>query len=105
MERHYPVEVGNGIEHVKLKKNLVDFLIKLNVERREDRSVDKAFIKGLMIAVFTVQKIKTSNNFNENLKAFINDLFLFRVGVDEHRISSFNRLFHAACSEIRNLKK
>lgn len=65
------MQVGNGIERVKLKKQLVDFLIRPNVERREDSGVDKAFVKGLVIAVFSVQKIKSQENLHLDLISFI----------------------------------
>lgn len=70
-ERHYKVEVGDGFVFVKLKKALVDFLIRLNKERREDSTVDKAFVKGLVIAVFSVQKVKSGETFNSALINFI----------------------------------
>lgn len=38
----------------------------MNVERRGDVAVDKAFVKGLVIAVFSVQKVKS----NETLTGF-----------------------------------
>lgn len=69
------MEVGNGIECVKLKKLLVDFLVRLNIERREDSTVDKAFVKGLVIGVFSVQKIKSNENLSSDLVAFISGMF------------------------------
>lgn len=105
MERHYAVQVGDDVEFVKLNKVLVDFLTKLNVDRRKDSSVDKTFVKGLIIAAFTVQKVKTNDILNQDLMEFIHDLFLSRVENDENRISSFVRLTNAACHEIRRMKK
>lgn len=105
MERHYAVQVGEGVEFVKIKKVLLDFLTKLNVELRKDSSADKAFVKGLIIAAFTVQKVKTNDILSQDFMEFIHDLFLLRVGDDENRISSFDRLTDAACHEIRHLKK
>lgn len=70
------MKVGNGIERVKLKKQLVDFLIRLNVELKEDRGVDKAFVKGLVIAVFSVKKIKSNENLSLDLVSFIKGMFL-----------------------------
>lgn len=88
-----------------MKKCLVDFLTRLNVDRSADVSIDKAFVKGLIIAVFGVQKVKSKDTLSQELKEFIHDLFLFRVGDNENRISSFNSCFDAACREIRQMKK
>lgn len=122
------MEVGAGVEFIKLKKTLVDFLVQLNINRRDDSAVDKAFVKGLVIAVFTVQKIKKNEHLNPDLIEFIKgkfmefqiqntkiyvygflcvftDLFLFRVGSNDNRISSFDGMFREACGEIRGLKK
>lgn len=69
------MEVGNGNHYVKLKKSLVDFLIRLNVEFRDEISVDKSFLKGLAIAVFTVRKIKSSEKLSSELIGFIKGIF------------------------------
>lgn len=74
----------------------MDFLTRLNVDRGEDVSLDKAFVKGLVIAVFTL---------SQELMEFIHDLFLFRVGDNENRISSFTSCFDGACNDIRQMKK
>lgn len=71
MERHYTVEVGSGIQFVKFKDSLIDFLIRLNTERRNDLASDKTFVKGLLIAVFSVQKIKEQQNLQTDLLGFI----------------------------------
>lgn len=65
------MEDGNDIKFVKLKKILIEFLIRLNKERREDRTVDKSFVKGLIIAVFSVQKVKSGEVLNIALIDFI----------------------------------
>lgn len=88
-----------------MKKCLVDFLTRLNVDRGEDVSLDKAFVKGLIIAVFGVQKVKSKDTLSQELMGFIRDLFLFRVGDNENRISSFTSCVDGACHEIRQMKK
>lgn len=71
MERHYTVKVGDDIEYVKLKDSLVEFLVRLNTQNREDTASDKLFIKGLIIAVFSVQKIKEKRVLHPDLVEFI----------------------------------
>lgn len=71
------VNVGENVQLVKLKTLLVDLLIRLNLQRREDDSMDKVFIKGLVIAVFSVRKVKAHENFHPDLVAFIRGLCIF----------------------------
>lgn len=71
VERHYMVKVDDDIEYVKLKDSLVEFLLRLNTQNREDTASDKLFIKGLIIAVFSVQKIKEKQVLHPNLVEFI----------------------------------
>lgn len=65
------VKVDDDIEYVKLKDSLVEFLLRLNTQNREDTASDKLFIKGLIIAVFSVQKIKEKQVLHPNLVEFI----------------------------------
>lgn len=73
-ERHY--KVANGGKVVKLKKFLIDFLSRLNVERRGDVSIDKAFVKGLIMGVFNVQTVKANEALDPQLMEFVKGVLL-----------------------------
>lgn len=68
------VNVGDGIEYVKMIDSLVDFLIRLNTELKSAAG-DKAFIKGLVIAVFSMPKIKQNQILHPDLLEFIKGRF------------------------------
>lgn len=64
---------GDGVIIVKLKKVALDFSIRLNKQRRHDHTLDRAFVQGLVTAVFGVHKVK-SGALNPALIDFIKGL-------------------------------
>lgn len=82
-DRSYMVDSSNGSVEVRLTGKTVKWLLKLNVKRREDKSVDKAFIKAILIAVFKAQFIKdfqgSVNALDENLVLFIKGSLIYYV--------------------------
>lgn len=65
------VKVENGFKEVKLKGRVVKFLLGLNTERRDDVAIDKAFIKALVISVFSVSTIKANGMLQSELVDFM----------------------------------
>lgn len=49
----------------------MDFLLALNEKRRDDPSVDLAFVKALLIAVFGVNYIRANGEMNPDLVDFV----------------------------------
>lgn len=70
-DRGYLVKANDEHREVKLKGQLVQFLIKLNTDRAPDANMDKVFIKALLIAVFTVKRIKSGAILEPELMKFI----------------------------------
>lgn len=70
-DRGYLVKTNDEHREVKLKGQLVQFLIKLNTDRGQDANMDKVFIKALLIAVFTVKFIKSGAILEPELMKFI----------------------------------
>ena len=62
-------------KELKLKSNVIKWLIGVNNERGNDKNADKTFIKVLLISVFTAKFIKTGAALEEGLLAFIKGLF------------------------------
>lgn len=90
------VATGSGNNFVKLKDSLVEFLTRLNTERRNDLTSDKIFVKGLLIAAFSVETIKEQRNLETNLLEFIkgNKLFVAKKSDCSKHTYYFN--FHFA---------
>lgn len=62
---------------VSLSARAVTGLIKLNTEKRTNKSVDKIFIKALVIAVCSLQRIKDSAiPFNDGDIEFMKGIFI-----------------------------
>lgn len=62
--------MGEGFKEVKLKGRIVNWLINLNKSRPNDRSIDKHFIKALLIAAISVDEVK-KGDLNAEIVKFI----------------------------------
>lgn len=65
------VEVKDGHKEVKMKGRVIKWLSDINTKHRNDKNADKAFIKVLLISVFTAKVIKSGDKFEEDLVKFI----------------------------------
>lgn len=119
------MQVNGVYRSVELQMRVVDFLIDLNTNRRADKTVDKAFIKSLLIGVLSVKAIKAGEKsdgyisfiegaffiiyqkitiVSKQQSNFSTDLFSYRVNNDETRLESFDDLVSTALTEIINMK-
>lgn len=63
----------DGHKEIMLKGRVVNWLIRMNAERN-DKNSDKAFIKVLLIAIFTVKFIKSGAKLEEGMLDFVKGL-------------------------------
>ncbi|XP_031635606.1 uncharacterized protein LOC116348676 [Contarinia nasturtii] len=102
-DRAYLVKIDDKFEEVKLKGSVANWLCSLNEKKRNDQSLDKYFIKALLIAVFSIKNIKGDDELHADLMAFIKELFVVRAGEeDQERVESFDDLVLAAVRELRS---
>lgn len=76
-DRAFWVKVGDGFQEVKLKGRIVKWLCDLNENKRNEQSIDKHFVKALLIAIFSVKTIKENGALDVDLMAFINGISIF----------------------------
>lgn len=65
------VNVNGVYKSVELQGRMVEFLIDLNENCRNEDKIDKPFIKTLLIAVLSVKAIKANEDFDEGYVSFI----------------------------------
>lgn len=73
---------------------MVDFLIGLNDNRRDEKNIDKHFIKTLLIGVLSVKAIKANEDFDDGYVSFIKgalELFLSTTSIVKKKNSSLHR--------------
>lgn len=57
-DRAFKIYVNGDVKEVLLSATAVKGLVKLNQQHRKDKSVDKIFLKGLVIGVCTIQRFR-----------------------------------------------
>lgn len=83
---------------------IVDGLKQLNTQpKRDDISLDKNFIKLLLIGLVGVKVIK-GQGVEKIIKKFVKELFQIRVETNVERMHSFEVLVHEATEEINRFK-
>ena len=70
-DRAFKVQAGRTFKEVLLSARLVNGCCNLNQTRRNDITADKIFLKGLLIGICTVKRIKSSTTFDEGILEFI----------------------------------
>lgn len=70
-DRAFKVQVERTFKEVLLSARLVNGCSNLNQTRRNDSTADKIFLKGLLIGICTVKRIKSSPTFDEGILDFI----------------------------------
>lgn len=72
LDRHYLVRIGGVFEKIGFSGGLVRGLMEFNAPGlREDRSLDKCFIKGLLIGICTMKSIRENENIHKDIMKFI----------------------------------
>lgn len=92
---------GDDFKQILVTSLAVSGLLKLN-KKNPSQQFDLRFLKGLLIGLHGIKKIKDKVAIEAGKLALAKDFFEWRVKKDEVRMRSYKDLFSAAINGIRN---